>query len=120
MLTSVTGPTFTVAGITGTWTAPGSGTYKFNRVSESISNADEAAGDFNRDGDNTDRWGILYDEATNDIWVDANQDLTFSASEKMRPYKENFDVAHFGVDNPDDRRSRSRCRSSSSSVRTST
>ena len=36
-----------------TWTAP-AGTYKVNRVLESISNADEAAGDFNRDGDNKD------------------------------------------------------------------
>ena len=99
MLTTVTGPTFGITGA-GTWTAPAAGTYKFNRVSESISNADEAAGDFNRDGDNTDRWGILYDETTHDIWVDANQDQTFAASEKMRPYKENFDVAHFGVDNP--------------------
>ena len=100
MLTAVTGPDLHRANVAGTWTAPAAGTYKFNRVAESISNADEAAGDFNRDGDNTDRWGILYDETTHDIWVDANQDQTFSASEKMRPYKENFDVAHFGVDNP--------------------
>ena len=99
MITSVTGPTFPVTGA-GTWTAPDAGTYKFSRVSENISNADEAAGDFNRDGDNTDRWGILYSESTHDIWVDANQDQVFSASERMRPYKENFDVAHFGVDNP--------------------
>ncbi|GAA4117404.1 S8 family serine peptidase [Knoellia locipacati] len=98
MLTSVTGPTFTIAGV-GTYTAP-AGTYKFNRVAESISLNDEAAGDFNRDGDTTDRWGILYDEKTNDIWVDANQDFVFSPDEKMRPYKEKFDIGHFGVDNP--------------------
>ncbi|GGB77562.1 hypothetical protein N798_14265 [Knoellia flava TL1] len=97
MLTSVSGPNFTYAGAT--WTAP-AGTYKVNRVSESISAASDAAGDFNRDGDKTDTWGILYDEATNDIWVDANQDRTFSDSEKMRPYKEKFDIGHFGVDNP--------------------
>ncbi len=99
MITSVEAtPTFAASGAT--WTAPRSGTFKFNRVAESISAASDAAGDFNRDGDTNDRWGILYDEATNDIWVDANQDLTFSASEKMRPYKENFDIGHFGVDNP--------------------
>jgi subtilisin family serine protease len=97
MLTSVTGPSFKYAGVT--WTAP-VGTYKINRVSESISLYDDARGDFNRDGDTTDRWGVLYDETTHDIWVDANQDLTFSDSEKMRPYKEKFDVGHFGVDNP--------------------
>lgn len=97
MLTTVTGPTFAYAG--STWTAP-AGTYKINRVAESISLNDEAGGDFNRDGDTTDRWGVLYDETTHDIWVDANQDLTFSAAEKMRPYRENFDVGHFGTDNP--------------------
>nr|WP_240978095.1 S8 family serine peptidase [Knoellia sp. DB2414S] len=99
MLTSVTGPTFTYAG--STWTAPSSGTYRINRVAENISSASDAAGDFNRDGDTTDRWGVLYDETTHDIWVDANQDFTFSADEKMRPYKEKFDVGHFGTDNPD-------------------
>jgi subtilisin family serine protease len=99
MLTTVTGPTFTVAGLPGTWTAP-AGTYKFNRVAESISLNDEAGGDFNRDGDTTDRWGVLYNESTHDIWVDANQDQIFSESEKMRPYKEKFDVGHFGTDNP--------------------
>ncbi|MDT0212313.1 S8 family serine peptidase [Rothia sp. ARF10] len=93
MYTDVTGPKF------GTWTAP-AGNFKFATVAESISNASDAAGDFNRDGDKTDTWGILYDEATNDIWVDANQDRTFSDSEKMRPYKEKFDIGHFGVDNP--------------------
>ncbi|CAN7226977.1 S8 family serine peptidase [Knoellia sp. LjRoot47] len=98
MLTTVTGPKFTLNGV-GTYTAP-AGTYKFQRVAENISLGDEAQGDFNRDGDTTDRWGILYDEATNDIWVDANQDFVFSADEKMRPYKEKFDVGHFGVDNP--------------------
>ena len=98
MLTTVTGPSFTIANV-GTYTSP-AGTFKFQRVSESISAASEAEGDFNRDGDTTDRWGILYDETTHDIWVDANQDMNFSASEKMRPYKEKFDIGHFGVDNP--------------------
>lgn len=97
MVTAVTGPTFSYGG--STWTAP-AGTYRINRVSESISARSDAAGDFNRDGDTTDRWGVLYNETTHDIWVDSNQDLTFSDSEKMRPYKENFDIGHFGVDNP--------------------
>ncbi|WP_392543638.1 S8 family serine peptidase [Oryzobacter telluris] len=100
MITTVNAtPTFTVTNA-GTWTAPRSGSFKFNRVSESISATDEAGGDFNRDGDTTDRWGILYDEASHDIWVDANQDQKFTDAEKMRPYKEKFDVGHFGTDNP--------------------
>ncbi|WP_377639526.1 S8 family serine peptidase [Oryzobacter terrae] len=98
MLTDVTGPTASYAG--GTWTLPGTGTYKINRFSESITAASEPGGDVNRDGDTTDRFGVLYEVATNDIWVDANQNLTFEASEKMRPYKEKFDIGHFGTDNP--------------------
>ncbi|WP_345207019.1 S8 family serine peptidase [Fodinibacter luteus] len=100
MTTTVTGPTFTVTGEDGTWTAPDAGSYRFNRVAESISSRDEAAGDFNRDGDTTDRWGVLYDEETHDIWVDANLDRTFSDDERMRPYEEQFDIGRFGTDDP--------------------
>jgi hypothetical protein len=100
MLTEITGPgRRRTPGRT--WTLPSSGTYKVNAFSESITAASEPGGDVNRDGDTTDRFGVLYDsKATNDIWVDANQNFTFEAGEKMRPYKENFDVGHFGTDNP--------------------
>ena len=44
---------------------------------------------------------MLYDKATNDIWVDANQDRDFTNDGgPMRPYAENFQVGHFGTDNP--------------------
>jgi subtilisin family serine protease len=100
MLTDVTGPTFTLPGI-GTYTAP-AGTFKFNRFSESATAGagSEYGGDVNRDGDTTDRWGILYDPATNDIRVDVDQDFDFTDEPVMRPYKERFDIGHFGVDNP--------------------
>jgi subtilisin family serine protease len=99
MLTEVAAaPTFTYAGAT--WTAPGAGTYTVNRFAENITAASEPGGDVNRDGDTTDQFGVLYDGATNDIWVDANQDLTFSAAEKMRPYRDGGQVGHFGTDNP--------------------
>ncbi|MET1036960.1 MAG: S8 family serine peptidase, partial [Aeromicrobium sp.] len=99
MLTEVVAaPTFTYAGTT--WTAPTSGTFTVNRFSEAITAGSEPGGDVNRDGDTTDQFGVLYDEATNDIWVDANQDRTFTAAEKMRPYGEDHQVGHFGTDNP--------------------
>ncbi|HQV82595.1 MAG TPA: S8 family serine peptidase [Ornithinibacter sp.] len=98
MLTEITGPSAVYAGRT--WTLPSSGTYKVNAFSESITAASEPGGDVNRDGDTTDIFGVLYDSKTNDIWVDADQNFTFEAGEKMRPYKENFDVRHFGTDNP--------------------
>jgi len=97
MLDTVTGPNFTIAG--GTWTAP-AGTYLFNTFNESITTASEIGGDVNRDGDVTDRYGILYDSVTNNIWVDVNQNLNFTDDALMRPYAEKFDIGHFGTDNP--------------------
>ena len=124
MLTTVTADAathFTVLGVSGTWTAPAaSAAYRFNRFSEAITAGSEPGGDVNRDGDTTDRFGILYDPTTHDIWVDANQNLTFEASEKMRPYKETGSTSATSA--PTTRRppSSSGCRSSSSTARTST
>lgn len=99
MITSVKAtPTFAYADQT--WTAPREGTFRVSRFSESITAGSEPDGDVNRDGDTTDRFGILYDEDTHDIWVDANQDNTFSDDELMRPYNEKFQVGHFGTDDP--------------------
>ncbi|SCG42037.1 S8 family serine peptidase [Micromonospora halophytica] len=97
MITEVTGPSFTAAGAT--WTAP-AGTYRFSTFRESITAGSEPGGDVNRDGDTTDVWGVLYNPATNDIWVDVDLDRDFTDEALMRPYKEKFDVGHFGTDNP--------------------
>ncbi|WP_374271284.1 S8 family serine peptidase [Actinoplanes sp. M2I2] len=97
MLTEVAGPSFTYAGAT--WKAP-AGTWRVNRFAESITTASEPEGDVNRDGDTTDTWGILYDPVSHDIRVDTNQNLDFTDDAVMRPYKEKFDVGHFGTDNP--------------------
>ncbi len=100
MFTDVSGPTFEYpAGSGTTWTAP-EGDYSINRFSENITAGSEPEGDINRDGDTTDRFGILYDQESHDIWVDANQDFAFTDDEKMRPYKEEFQVGHFGEDDP--------------------
>jgi subtilisin family serine protease len=97
MVTEVSGPSFTYLGAT--WTAP-AGTWKVNRFTEAITAASEPAGDVNRDGDTTDVWGILYNPTTHDIRVDVNQNRDFTDDAVMRPYREKFDVGHFGVDNP--------------------
>ncbi|MDG4833274.1 S8 family serine peptidase [Solwaraspora sp. WMMD1047] len=96
MLTEVTGPTFTYSGAT--WTAP-AGTWRVNQFSESITGASAPSGDVNRDGDTTDRFGILYNPANGDIRVDANLNRDFTDDAVMRPYGERFDVGHFGTDN---------------------
>lgn len=97
MLTTVNGPSFTAIGRT--WTAP-AGAFKFNRFSESVTAGDEPNGDVNRDGDSTDSWGILYRESDHAIWVDTDNDGDFTDEELRRPYGEDFQVGHFGTDNP--------------------
>jgi len=97
MNNAVTGPTFTFAGAT--WTAP-AGNWRVSRFAESITGPSELAGDVNRDGDTTDTWGVLYDPVSHDIRVDVNQNLNFTDDAVMRPYKEKFDIGHFGTDNP--------------------
>ena len=97
MATQVTGPSFTYLGAT--WTAP-AGTWKINRFTEAITAASAPGGDVNRDGDTTDVFGILYNADTHDIRVDVNQNRDFTDDAVMRPYKEKFDVGHFGTDNP--------------------
>lgn len=101
MLTEVTGPTFTTgSGASAvTWTTP-AGTYRFNTFRESITAQSDPRGDVNRDGDTTDAWGVLYDPASHDIRVDVNQNRDFTDDEVMRPYREKFQVGHFGTDNP--------------------
>ncbi|MFG1605753.1 S8 family serine peptidase [Actinoplanes sp. NPDC049265] len=76
------------------------GTYLYSTFRESITVADDLAGDVNRDGDSTDVFGILYDPASHDIRVDVNQNNDFTDDAVMRPYKEKYDVGYFGVDNP--------------------
>jgi subtilisin family serine protease len=97
MATEVAGPSFTYLGAT--WTAP-AGTWKVNRFTESITAASDPAGDVNRDGDTTDVWGILYNPVNHDIRVDLNQNRDFTDDAVLRPYREKFDVGHFGTDNP--------------------
>jgi subtilisin family serine protease len=99
MLTEVAGPTFTYQGQT--WTAPAAGAFRVNRFNEAITAASSPAGDVNRDGDKTDLFGVLYDPVSHDIWVDVNQNRDFTDDGgPLRPYKERFQVGHFGADNP--------------------
>ncbi|MER5882203.1 S8 family serine peptidase [Streptomyces sp. NPDC001941] len=97
MTTEVSGPTFTAGGRT--WSAP-AGTYKFSVFSEAATLGGEMQGDLNRDGDTTDKWGVLYDAAAGTVRVDLNDDGNFGNDEAMKPYKDGFQVGYFGTDNP--------------------
>jgi len=97
MITPAVGPTFTAFATT--WTAP-AGTYRISRFNEAITSASSPGGDVNRDGDTADLFGVLYDPVSHDVRVDVNQNRDFTDDAVMRPYKEKFDVGHFGIDNP--------------------
>ncbi|MEU3339970.1 S8 family serine peptidase [Streptomyces sp. NPDC006668] len=97
MLTSVSGPAFTYGGRS--WTAP-AGSYQISTFSEAATAGGDAKGDANRDGDTTDKWGVLYDAAAGTVRVDLNNNFDFSDDTPMKPYKDGFQVGYFGTDDP--------------------
>lgn len=101
MVSRVKGPKADYGGAT--WTLPSAkGDYAMNVFRESVTAGDTEGykGDVNRDGDTTDVWGVLYDYASNTVWVDLDQDHDFTDETPLRPYAEKFQIAHFGTDDP--------------------
>jgi subtilisin family serine protease len=97
------GETFTFAGRQ--WVAPPTGgpfsAALFAESGNDISDpASEVAGDVNRDGDQTDNFGVLQDVVSKAVHVDANQNETFADDRAMRDYKVKYDVGTFGADDP--------------------
>jgi Subtilase family/Bacterial pre-peptidase C-terminal domain len=81
------------------------GTYRIARMIESQLGAASEYGiacgaDLNRDGDCTDFFAILWRESDNTVYVDSQNDKNFAGEPAMHDYKVNFDVNHFGTDNP--------------------
>ncbi|MEU6643170.1 S8 family serine peptidase [Saccharomonospora sp. NPDC046836] len=93
--------TFTAAGRE--WTAP-AGTFTFGVFSEVSGDlglaASETGGDINRDGDRTDRWGVLQDNTTKEVRVDLDGDGDFTDEKPMIDYAVKHDVGYFGIDDP--------------------
>ncbi|PXY31082.1 S8 family serine peptidase [Prauserella muralis] len=86
------------------WTAPEQGSYSFGLFTEVAGDlgtaASDTGGDLNRDGDRTDRWGVLQDTASKQVRVDLDGDGDFTDEQPMIDYAVNHDVGHFGVDDP--------------------
>ncbi|GCD45780.1 S8 family serine peptidase [Streptomyces paromomycinus] len=97
MTTAVSGPSFTYGGRT--WKAP-AGSYLVSTFAEAATTGGDMKGDLNRDGDTTDRWGVLYDPAAGTVRVDLNDNGDFTDDAPMKPYKDGFDVGYFGKDDP--------------------
>ena len=65
--------------------------------------AGELGNDVNRDGNpagSIGTFGVLWDTATNTVWVDTNQNKNFADDKPMTDYKVKQDIGKFGTDNP--------------------
>ncbi|HEY0452891.1 S8 family serine peptidase [Actinophytocola sp.] len=63
----------------------------------------ELGNDVNRDGNpagSIGTFGVLWDPATNTVWVDTDQDKDFADEKPMTDYKVKQDIGKFGTDNP--------------------
>jgi Subtilase family len=101
MESQVSGSSFAFGGVT--YTAPANGSYRIGLFNERNPNlGGEVGSDVNRDGNPAGSSGIfavLWDTATNRVWVDTNQNNSFADQTAMTDYKVNFDVQYFGTDN---------------------
>ena len=107
MQTQVTGPTFTFD--SKTFTAPAAGAFRvafFNEAHPrfggefSVPGTAASGGDLNRDGDETDKFYVLWNTTSNAVYVDVDQDNSFADEPAMTDYKVNRDIRKFGTDNP--------------------
>jgi subtilase family protein/pre-peptidase len=102
MQAQVSGATFTYQSVT--YTAPAAGSYRIGLFNERDARlGGEVGSDVNRDGNPAGSKGIfavLWNTATNNVYVDTNQNNSFADELAMTDYKVRYDVGTFGADNP--------------------
>jgi hypothetical protein len=102
MADQVTGSSFTYKSVT--YTAPAAATYRIGLFDERDPRlGGEVGNDVNRDGNPTGSKGVfavLWDAATNNVYVDTNQNNSFADELAMTDYGVRYDVGTFGTDNP--------------------
>ena len=100
----VSGSTFAFGDPAVTYTAPADGSYRIGLFNERDSRlGGEVGNDVNRDGNPTGSSGlfaVLWDIASNNVWVDSNQNQNFADELAMTDYSVRYDVGTFGTDNP--------------------
>jgi hypothetical protein len=85
--------------------APGQpSTFRYGLFNERDSRlGGEVGNDVNRDGNpagSIGTFGVLWDTATNTVWVDTDQDKSFADEKAMTDYKVKADQDEFGTDDP--------------------
>jgi hypothetical protein len=111
MAGQVSGSSFAHGGFT--WTAPVAGAYRIGIFNESNPNfggefaiacqagaTPTVQGDLNRNGVCGDKFGLLWNTTTNQVWVDTDLDRSFADENAMTDYRVNFDSGWLGTDNP--------------------
>jgi len=100
MSAQVNGATFTYKTVS--YTAPSAGSYHVGIFDERDPRlGGELGNDVNRDGNPAGSKGtfaVLWNATTNDVWVDTDQDASFSDESAMTDYAKRFDIGHFGTD----------------------
>lgn len=102
MTDQVSGATFGYEGAS--YTAPAAGSFRIGLFDERDPLlGGEVGNDVNRDGNPQGSSGIfavLWDTATNDVYVDTDQDRSFADEQAMTDYRERQDVGTLGTDDP--------------------
>ncbi len=90
-----------------TWTAPRDGAFRIGVFSERRFDSPENAAYINQDIDRNGnpkeddgQFGVLWDEATGEVWVDTNRDVSFADGEAMADYRVRRQIGVFGKDKP--------------------
>ncbi|HWV58461.1 MAG TPA: S8 family serine peptidase [Longimicrobiales bacterium] len=87
-----------------TFTVPGDGVYRIGILDERrFFNASYLEQDLDRNGNprgDDGKFGVLWDEKTNDVWVDTDRDLDFTDEKPMTDYRVRGDWGVFGKDDP--------------------
>ena len=91
-----------------TYVAPRDGIFRialFDEARDSLATfGGSLENDVNRDGNpegSSRLFGVLWDEQTNDVWVDTNQDLSFADQTALTDYNDRPEFGVFGTDDPD-------------------
>jgi hypothetical protein len=83
-----------------TYAVPPLPTFRFGILNERMNNAKD---DLNRDGNpetSSGLFAVIWDEKTNTVWVDTDQDHSFIYEKPMTNYHVNNDIGIFGKDDP--------------------
>lgn len=102
MQDQVSGASFTYKGAT--YTAPAAKSYRIGLFDERDPRlGGEVGNDVNRDSNpagSSGLFAVLWDTATNNVYVDTNQNRSFADEQALTDYKTRYDIGYFGVDNP--------------------